>query len=321
MKSSNYQENRTASEASLQSGSRLQAFLRHMKTYYWLYIFIVPTLIWFLVFCYVPMGGIIVAFKRYTGAMSIWESKWVGLKWFKSFFNSFYASTVIKNTLVLSFYSLLTFPLPIVFALMINEVGNKRFKKTVQTVLYAPHFISTVVLVSMLNIFFSDSGIVNDLIRAIGFEGVNFLTNSEAFPHMYVWSGVWQNLGWNCIIYVAALSSVDPTLHEAAILDGATRLQRIWHINLPKILPTIVITLIMRVGTIMASNTDKVLLMLNDLNSDTAEVIGTFVYSRGLLNSDYSYATAVGLFTNIVNLLLLLAVNKISEKVTQTSLF
>jgi len=267
------------------------------------------------------MGGIIIAFKRYTGALSIWESKWVGLKWFKSFFSSYYATTIIKNTLVLSFYSLLTFPLPIIFALMINEVTNKRYKQVVQTIMYAPHFISTVVLVSMLNIFFANSGLVNQFLTSLGFGNVNFLTSSTSFPHLYTWSAVWQNLGWNCIIYVAALSSVDPALHEAAILDGASRLQRIWNINLPTILPTIVITLIMRVGNIMATNTDKVLLMLNDLNADSAEVIGTFVYDRGLLSGDYSYATAVGLFTNVVNLILLLTVNKISEKLTETSLF
>lgn len=304
----------------LQSRNR-NTLAQHFRTYYWLYLFLVPTLLWFIIFCYVPMGGVVIAFKRYTGALSIWESKWVGLKWFKSFFNSYYATTIIKNTLSLSLYALATFPLPIIFALMINEVTNKRYKQVVQTIMYAPHFISTVVLVSMLNIFFADSGLVNKMITALGFENVNFLTSSKSFPHMYTWSFVWQNLGWNCIIYVAALSSVDPGLHEAAILDGATRLQRICHINLPAIMPTIMITLIMRVGTIMASNTDKVLLMLNDLNSETAEVIGTFVYDRGLLSGDYSYATAVGLFTNVVNLILLLTVNKISEKVTDTSLF
>ena len=304
----------------LSSGNR-NTLAQHFRTYYWLYLFLVPTLLWFIIFCYVPMGGVVIAFKRYTGALSIWESKWVGLKWFKSFFNSYYATTIIKNTLSLSLYALATFPLPIIFALMINEVTNKRYKQVVQTIMYAPHFISTVVLVSMLNIFFADSGLVNKMITALGFENVNFLTSSKSFPHMYTWSFVWQNLGWNCIIYVAALSSVDPGLHEAAILDGATRLQRILHINLPAIMPTIMITLIMRVGTIMGSNTDKVLLMLNDLNSETAEVIGTFVYDRGLLSGDYSYATAVGLFTNVVNLILLLTVNKISEKVTDTSLF
>ena len=307
--------------AALRPKEKSQSFAQHFKTYYWLYLFIVPTLLWFIIFCYVPMGGVIIAFKRYTGALSIWESKWVGLKWFKSFFSSYYATTIIKNTLVLSFYSLLTFPLPIIFALMINEVTNKRYKQVVQTIMYAPHFISTVVLVSMLNIFFADSGLVNSLLNVLGLDSVNFLTSTELFPHMYTWSTVLQNLGWNCIIYVAALSSVDPALHEAAILDGATRLQRIWHINIPTILPTIVITLIMQVGNLMATNTDKVLLMLNDLNADSAEVIGTFVYSRGLLSGDYSYATAVGLFTNVVNLILLLTVNKISEKVTETSLF
>ena len=298
-----------------------QKLLQHFKSYFWLYLFIVPTLIWYAIFCYAPMGGIIIAFKRYSGALSIWESKWVGLRWFRSFFNSFYAETTIRNTLTLSLYSLATFPLPIIFALMINEVNNAKFKKTVQTIMYAPHFISTVVLVSMLNLFFADSGLVNRLLQVLGVDTVNFLTSPEAYPHLYTWSFVWQNLGWNCIIYVAALSSVDPALHEAATLDGASRLQRIWHINLPTILPTIVVTLIMRVGGIMASNTDKSLLMMNNLNSDASEVIGTLVYSRGLIDGNYGYATAVGLFTNVVNLILLLLVNKISEKVTQTSLF
>lgn len=305
----------------LQTKSKRSVLTQHIKNYYWLYLFLVPTLLWLIIFCYVPMGGVIIAFKRYTGALSIWESKWVGLKWFKSFFNSFYAGTTIKNTLMLSFYSLLTFPLPIIFALMINEVSNKRYKQVVQTVMYAPHFISTVVLVSMLNIFLADSGLVNQMLQKLGLDSINFLTSSKAFRHVYVWSDVWQNLGWNCIIYVAALSSVDPAQHEAAVLDGATRLQRIWHINIPAILPTIMITLIMQVGNMMASNTDKVLLMINDLNTDTAEIIGTFVYDRGLLSGDYSYATAVGLFTNIVNLILLLSVNKVSAKVTDTSLF
>lgn len=299
-----------------------QKLLQHFKSYFWLYVFMVPTLIWFAIFCYGPMSGIIIAFKRYkVSSASIWAAPWVGFKWFESFFKSYYATTIIRNTLVLSFYGLLTFPLPVIFALMINEVGNSRFKNVIQTIMYAPHFISLVVLVSMIKIFFADSGLVNDLMKAIGIGQVNFLTSPDSFPHMYVWSFVWQNLGWNCIIYVAALSSVDPALHEAATLDGASRLQRIIHINVPTILPTVIITLIMRVGNIMASNTDKVLLMINDLNADTAEVIGTFVYERGLSKGDYSYATAVGLFSNVINLLLLLTVNKISEKVTETSLF
>lgn len=311
----------TQAAQALPPRTKSQKLIQHFKSYFWLYLFILPTLLWYIVFCYAPMGGIIIAFKRYTGALSMWESKWVGLKWFKSFFSSYYFETIIRNTLVLSFYSLAGFPLAIIFALMINEIGNAKFKKTIQTIMYAPHFISTVVLVSMINIFFAPSGLVNMGLEALGLGTFDFLTNPDAFPHMYVWSGVWQGLGWSCIIYISALSGVDPALHEAATLDGASRLQRIWHINVPCILPTIVITLIMRVGNIMSSNTDKVLVMLNDLNADTAEIIGTFVYKRGLLGGNYSYATAVGLFTNICNLILLLTVNKISSKVSETSLF
>ena len=298
-----------------------QKLLQHFKTYFWLYLFILPTLIWYAVFLYGPMGGIIIAFKRYTGAKSIWASKWVGLKWFKSFFSSYYFTTILRNTLTLSLYSLCTFPLPIIFALMINEVTHTKFKKSIQTIMYAPHFVSTVVIVSMLQLFFANNGLVNQLLQSLGLEEVAFMTDPAAFPHLYVWSDVWQNLGWGCIVYVSALSSVDPGLHEAATLDGASRLQRIWHINIPTILPTIMVMLIMRVGGIMANNTNKVLLMLNDLNADTAEVIGTFVYYRGLIDGNYSYATAVGLFSNVINLILLLTVNKISDKLTKNSLF
>jgi putative aldouronate transport system permease protein len=218
-------------------------------------------------------------------------------------------------------YNLLTFPLPVLFALMINEIGNATFKKTIQTILYAPHFISTVVLVSMINIFFTKSGLVNDLMEAIGVGRIDFLTSADSFPHMYTWSFVWQNLGWNCIIYVAALSSVDPALHEAAEIDGASRLQRILHINIPSIMPTIAIMLIMKLGHIMSVGADKVLLMINDRNAETAEIINTFVYDRGLLSGDYSYSAAVGLFVNVINLVMLLIVNKASKKMTDTSLF
>lgn len=296
--------------------------LQHFKSYFWLYLFLVPTLVWFAIFCYGPMSGVVIAFKKYKiSHNSFWEAPWADFFWFERFFKSVYAERTIRNTLVLSLYSLLTFPLPIIFALMINEVSNAKFKNVIQTIMYAPHFISMVVLVSMMNIFFANSGLINMLIQSLGGEEMDFLTNPDTFPHMYVWSFVWQNLGWNCIIYVAALSSVDPALHEAATLDGANRIQRIWHINLPTILPTVVITLIMRVGSIMTSNTDKALLMKNNLNADTAEVIGTFVYDIGLGEQSYSYATAVGLFSNVINLVLLLIVNKISQKVTETSLF
>lgn len=302
--------------------SRKQKFICSFKKNYWLYLFILPTLIWYLVFCYAPMGGIVIAFQRYTGAKSILESRWVGLRWFRSFFNSHYSKTVITNTIIVSLYSLATFPLAILFALMLHELSNERYKRVVQTIMYAPHFISTVVLVSMLSLFFSSgNGFVNTMIRAFGGESRAFMTDPNAFRHLYVWSGVWQNLGWDCIIYVAALAAVDPSLHEAAIIDGASRIQRVVHINIPTIMPTIVIMLIMSAGHIMNVGADKVLLMLNDLNASTAQVISTFVYDRGLLSSDYSYATAVGLFTNVVNLIMLLIVNGISRRVSETSLF
>lgn len=296
--------------------------LKSVKKYHWLYLFVLPAIVWYAMFCYAPMGGVVIAFKRFTGALSIAESPWVGLKWFESFFKSYYVKTTIKNTLVLSFYTLLTFPIPIAFALVLNEMKHERIKSLVQTIMYAPHFISIVVLVSMLNLFFAtDGGFINRIIEALGGTPIEFLQDSKAFSHMYVWSGVWQNLGWNCIIYVAALSAVDPALHEAAMLDGASRMQRILHINLPTIMPTIIIMLIMRVGHIMSVGADKVLLMKNDLNADAAQIISTYVYERGLLQGDFSYSTAVGLFVNVINLLMILMVNKISAKVSETSLF
>ena len=302
--------------------TRKDRIVESVKRYYWLYIFLIPTLLYYIIWHYVPMGGIVVAFQRYTGAKSIFESEWVGLKWFESFFSSHYAATTIKNTLALSLYSLATFPIPIVLALILNEVRNEKYKRFAQTIMYAPHFISLVVLVSMLSIFFNPTyGFVNTIIEMMGGEARDFMGEADSFRALYVWSDVWQNTGWNCIIYVSALSGVDPEMHEAATLDGASRMQRIIHINLPTIAPTIIIMLIMRVGNIMSIGADKVLLMMNQLNSSTSEIIGTYVYSRGLLSGDFSYATAVGLFTNVINLILLLTVNKISAKVSDTSLF
>ncbi|MBQ8039051.1 MAG: sugar ABC transporter permease, partial [Lachnospiraceae bacterium] len=185
------------------------SIFNYLKKNWWLYMFVLPTLIWYIVFHYIPMGGVVIAFKRYNGVLSIWDSPWVGLKWFKSFFNSYYATTIIRNTLVVSFYSLMTFPLPIAFAMVLNEVKNKKAKQVIQTITYAPHFISMVVLVSMLNLFFSPAnGFINHIIEALGGTAFDFMSSNAAFPHMYVWSGVWQNLGWDCIIYVAALAGV-----------------------------------------------------------------------------------------------------------------
>ncbi len=295
---------------------------KSFKRYYWLYIFLIPTMLYYLIWHYIPMGGIVVAFERYTGAKSIFESDWVGIKWFEDFFSSHFASRTIINTMALSLLSLATFPIPIVLALIINEIRNERYKRFAQTVMYAPHFISMVVLVSMLKIFFDpDFGFINKMIELFGGTARDFMGESESFRSLYIWSGVWQSTGWNCIIYVSALSGVDTSMHEAATLDGASKLQRILHVNLPTIAPTIIIMLIMRVGNIMSVGADKVLLMMNDMNTSTSEIIGTYVYSRGLLGGDFSYATAVGLFTNVINLVMLLTVNKISSKVSETSLF
>lgn len=302
--------------------SRLGKLSKSIRRYYWLYIFLIPTMLYYLIWHYIPMGGIVVAFQRYTGARSILESDWVGLKWFEDFFTSHFARRTIVNTMALSLLSLATFPIPIVLALILNEIRSERYKRFAQTIMYAPHFISMVVLVSMLNIFFDPNfGFINKLIELLGGEARNFMGESDSFRALYVWSGVWQSTGWNCIIYVSALSGVDASMHEAATLDGASRLQRILHINLPTIAPTIIIMLIMRVGNIMSVGADKVLLMMNDLNTSTSEIIGTYVYSRGLLGGDFSYATAVGLFTNVINLILLLTVNRISSRVSETSLF
>lgn len=303
---------------SASGGNRL---LRSIKKNYVLYLFVLPAIIWYILFCYLPMGGIYVAFTRYKGVGDILKAKWVGFKWFKSFFKSAYATTTIGNTLRLSLYSLLTFQLPIIVALLLNEVRNERIKKVSQTIMYAPHFISLVVLVSMIQLFFSTNGVVNIIGGKLGNAAVDFLGSDAAYPHLFVWSGVWTSLGWNTIIYTAALAGVDPGLHEAATLDGATRIQRILHINLPSIAPTIVITLILRVGNIMSVSTEKGILMRNDLNMAVSETVGTFVYNRGLIGGDFGYAAAVGLFLNVVNLILLLTVNYISRKVSETSLF
>lgn len=306
----------------LNAQGKRQKFLRNWKKNYWLYLFVLPTVIWYLVFQYAPMGGIVIAFKRYNGVRSIMESPWVGFKWFKEYFESYYFWTTLRNTLVLSFYNLATFPCSIILALVLNEIKHKRIKQTMQTIMYAPHFISTVVLVSMLNLFFAkDSGFINTFIVALGGERFDFMTSTVAYPHLYVLSGLWQNLGWNCIIYIAALAGVDPSLHEAAMIDGATRLQRIIHINIPSILPTISIMLIMSVGHILNTSADKAILMKNELNAETAHIIGTYVYERGLISGDYSYGAAVGLFVNVINFIMLVSVNKITKKITDTGLF
>ena len=286
------------------------------------YLMLLPAVLYVLLFCYAPLYGLQIAFKNYKVSLGVAGSPWIGFRNFTDFFQSYYFVKLLKNTLVLSLYSLaVSFPIPIIVALILNELKGK-FKKFTQTILYAPHFISLVVVVSILNVMLSPSqGVVNTILEMLGMERNYFMANPAYFPHLYVWSGVWQGMGWGAIIYLAALSSVDPSLHEAADIDGATRMQKILHINLPTIMPTIIIMLILRIGNIVSVGYEKVYLMQSDMNIETAEIISTYVYKRGLLDSNYSFSAAVGLFNNVINVILVLLANWISKKVSETSLF
>lgn len=288
-----------------------------------LYLFILPAFLFFLIFAYGPMYGVMIAFKDYMPSMGVLGSPWVGFKHFRRFFNSYYFWDLIKNTLGISIYSLVVgFPLPIILALALNEARDGFFKKFTQTVTYAPHFISVMVISGMLISFLSPStGIINHFRAALGMERISFLTDPKWFKTIYVLSGVWQGTGWGTVIYLAALSGVDPQLHEAAIVDGASRLQRVFYINIPTIVPTMVILLIMNFGSIMSVGHEKILLLQNPLNLESSNVIATFVYKQGLLDAQYSYAAAVGLFNSAINSALLIVVNKLSRRVSEVSLW
>ena len=303
--------------------SSFQRKCRKILTSWQLYVLILPALIYLFIFCYKPMSGVIIAFKDFKPGLGIMDSKWVGFKHFTRFLNLPAFWDILTNTLGISIYSLLaTFPLPVILALSMNCIECKWFKKTIQTVTYAPHFISTVVIVGMVEILFHpNTGIVNHLVQLFGADPIFFMGKPEYFKHMYVWSGVWQGMGWSSIIYLAALSGVDPSLHEAAEVDGASRWQRVWNIDLPTIIPTIVIMLILNCGKIMNVGFEKAYLMQNPLNLEAAEIISTYVYKIGIIDAQFSFSTAVGLFNSIINIILLLTVNKISSKLTETSLW
>lgn len=290
-----------------------------------LYLMLLIPLAWLLVFQYWPMYGAQIAFRNYVPGVSIWDSPWVGLDNFSKFFNSYMFWRVLRNTLWISFYSLLVgFPIPILFALAINQLKGGWFKRTIQMVSYAPNFISTVVIVGMV-IQFLDlrRGPVNLLLQVMGLSTINFLGSPEWFPSIYVWSGIWQHTGFNAIIYLAALSTVDQALHEAAVVDGATRLQRIWHIDLQAILPTAMTLLILNMGQLMNVGFEKAFLLQNTLNQTTSEVISTYVYKVSLAAgiASYSYGAAIGLFNSLIGLILILIANRVSKKVTETGLW
>lgn len=298
---------------------RLHSFKRQWQ----FYLLIALPLLYIIVFCYIPMPGILMAFQRFSPSKGLFGSTWVGLQNFKQFFASPSCGRIVWNTLRLGLYSLIAgFPLPIIFAVAINEVKAKRFKKTVQMVSYAPYFISTVVLIGML-IQVTDLrlGIINKVISMFGGGAINFMGEPEMFDHLYVWSGIWQGMGYSSVIYIAALSGVSKELQEAAIVDGASKLQRIWHVDLPAIRSQIIILLIFNVGSVLNIGFEKVYLMQNDLNLQKSEVISTFVYKVGLVNAEYGFSTAVGLFNAVISLILLTATNAIAKKLSDTSIW
>ena len=269
------------------------------------------------------MFNAVLAFKDYNVIKGIWGSPWVGTKYFRLFFDNPAFGTLLRNTLYISLYQLaVSFPMPILLAIALNEIRNGRFKRTVQLVTYAPYFISTVVMVSVIILFLSPRlGIVNTILGTLGMESVNFLGSSGMFRSIYVWSEVWQGAGYSAVIYLAALAGVDPSLYEAAKVDGASRLQKIVNVDLPGLMPAAVIILILSVGNIMAVGFEKIYLLQNPLNLSTSEIISTYVYKMGLLNANYSFATAVGLFNSVINLVLLVLVNAVARRISNNSLW
>lgn len=313
----------TAVSANKRREGAATRLLKSLNRTKYLQLLLLPGLIYYIVFQYFPMYGVIIAFKDYKLKSGIWGSEWAGFKYFIEFFSYMYCGRLIRNTILLNLYNLIFgFPMPIIFAVLLNEVRNIRYKKFIQTVSYLPHFISTVSIVGILFMLLSpQSGIINRVIQMFGGTPIYFMTESSWFRTIYVASGIWQNIGWDAIIYIAALASVNQELYEAAVIDGASRVKQIWHVSLPGIRSTIVIMLIMRMGGMMSSNTDKVLLMQTALTYEVSDIIGTYVYRRGLVDADYSYGTAVGLFNSVINIIFVVTANTIARRLGESSLW
>ena len=296
---------------------------RKIKSNIPLYVLLFPSIILLIMFAYIPMLGLVIAFKDYSPANGILNSPWAGFKYFTPFFNSVQFGTTMMNTLKISIYSILVgFPLPILLALLCNQLRAGKFKKVFQVTTYLPHFISTMVMCGMIILFLSpNSGLIANIFKSLGWTMPNLLSKPDSFAGVYVWSDVWQHIGWDSIIYLAALSAIDPTYYEAATMDGASRMQKILNIDLPLLLPTAMILLILRAGSLLSIGFEKVLLLQNPLNLAGSEVISTYVYKVGMLNFQYSYSTAIGLFNTVVNLIILLSVNWFSKRYTKTGLF
>lgn len=302
--------------------SRAPLWKRILRDRYLLAMFL-PFLVYYIVFAYVPMTGLIIAFKDFKPGGGIYGGSWVGMKWFVQFFESQYAFRLVRNTVLISLYSLaFGFPVPILFAVCISEIRSSGFRRVVQTASYLPHFISTVVMVGILNNFFTmNNGIVNNIITRLGGEQVNFLINPRWFRTLYVGSGIWQGFGFSSIIYIAAITGIDPTLYEAGRIDGITRFKQVYYITLPMILPTIIILFIMQLGRLMSVGFEKVFLMYSSAIYETADVISTYVYRKGIESSNYSFGSAVGLFNSLINFGFVYLANRILRSMTQTSLW
>lgn len=302
---------------------RTDRIKKDLKRNWLLWVMFLPVIVYYAIFNYAPMYGILLAFKDYKVKKGIMGSPWVGFKYFERFFSGYYFWDLIKNTLGISIYSLVVgFPLAIVFALLLHYLTLGKLKKVVQMVSYAPYFISTVVICGMLTIFMDPTnGVFNKILGIFGHESIAFLSVPEYFKSIYVWSGVWQGMGWSAIIYISTLAGVDYEMHEAAIIDGASKLQRIWYIDLPSIRPTIIMLLIMNLGSLMNVGFEKVYLLQNDLNFTASDIISTYTYRVGLINSEFGYSTAVGLFNTVINLIILVTANTTARKVTGDSLW
>lgn len=301
---------------------RQKTLWSQLKKHRYIYLMILPVLIYYILFHYLPMGGLVIAFQNYKPRLGYAGNEWVGMKHFADFLTGKYAWRVIRNTLTLNLYLLaFGFPAPILLALMMNEMKGNLYKKTLQTVSYMPHFISLVVICGLLRDFSMSDGLFNSVLSIFGFNPTNLLGSNRYYRTVYIASNIWQNVGWNSIIYLAALSGVDDNLHEAAALDGAGRLRRIWHVNIPAILPVIVIQLIMRIGNIMSQGYEKTLLLYSPAVYETADIISSYVYRYGLERTNYSFGSAVGVFNSLINLVFLYAANRVSRRLTETSLW
>jgi putative aldouronate transport system permease protein len=303
---------------SLNKKSRIKRIFEN----YELYLFLLPAIIYFIVFQYIPMYGVLIAFKDFTPSLGILGSPWVGLENFTRFFHSYQFWALIKNSLGLSIFQLIIgFPMPIIIALLLNQMIHEKYKRFVQTVIYAPHFISIVVLAGMVFVFFSDKGLINSIVTLFGGKSITFMSEPSWFQPLYIGSGVWQETGWACIVYLAALAGVSPEIHEAATMDGANKWQRILHVDIPAIMPTAIILLILSVGNLMNLGFEKAYLLQTPLNQPAAEIIPTYVYKVGLQQADYSFGSAVGLFNSVINLILLFVVNKTAKKISGSGLW